>query len=119
MFKLLKSNTGMTLVEMIIGICMLAIIGITFAQSFGTVARIFDRATTYKIESSNAAEKIEIQDVNQGAIFNENYAFSFKTNAKTYDISGQLVTNDSTGTETGLTYREFITGTFESFDDTF
>lgn len=56
------NNKGMTLVEMIIGIALMAIAGVLLVNSFSSVANIINRATTYKNANSAVASSVELQE---------------------------------------------------------
>jgi len=57
------NNKGMTLVEMVIGMAILAIAGIMLASSFSATAGLINKATVYKNISSAAASTIELEEV--------------------------------------------------------
>ena len=124
--KALKNKTGMTLVEMIIGILLLAIAGIMLAQSFASCANIINRATLYRNASDATSSSIELQEEQDSKDANVSVDLSTDTSVKTIrivgkkkngttinkTINGELIVGSDTG-KSSLTYREFLPGTFD------
>lgn len=120
--KTLKSNKGMTLVETIIGVALLAIASIMLVNGFVTTANIVTRATEYKIASADAAGAIELQekteDQNNLTLTNKSNStikFNITETATEVTINGGYI--NCLESETGLTYQEFISNNFDSFVD--
>lgn len=124
--KALKNKKGMTLVEMIIGIMLLAIAGIMLAQSFASCANIINRATLYRNASDATSSSIELQEEQDSKDANVSVDLSTDTSVKTIRIvgkkkngttinktvNGELIVGSDTG-KSSLTYREFLPGTFD------
>ena len=124
--KALKNKKGMTLVEMIIGILLLAIAGIMLAQSFASCANIINRATLYRNASDATSSSIELQEEQDSKDANVYVDLSTDTSVKTIRIvgkkkngttinktvNGELIVGSDTG-KSSLTYREFLPGTFD------
>ncbi len=124
--KALKNKKGMTLVEMIIGILLLAIAGIMLAQSFASCANIINRATLYRNASDATSSSIELQEEQDSKDANVSVDLSTDTSVKTIrivgkkkngttinkTINGELIVGSDTG-KSSLTYREFLPGTFD------
>ncbi len=124
--KALKNKKGMTLVEMIIGILLLAIAGIMLAQSFASCANIINRATLYRNASDATSSSIELQEEQDSKDANVSVDLSTDTSVKTIRIvgkkkngttinktvNGELIVGSDTG-KSSLTYREFLPGTFD------
>ena len=112
------NNKGMTLVEMIIGIALMAIAGIMLVTCFSSSAKIVNKATQFKLASASAAEAIELQSEDDGAVFSgktDKVTFKVGTDQKEYTAEGEFLT--STADDVGLTYTEFLTGSFEEFEE--
>lgn len=124
--KALKNKKGMTLVEMIIGIMLLAIAGIMLAQSFASCANIINRATLYRNASDATSSSIELQEEQNSKDANVSVDLRTDTSVKTIRIvgkkkngatinktvNGELIVSSDTG-KSSLTYREFLPGTFD------
>lgn len=123
--KTLNNKKGMTLVEMIIGIMLLAIAGVMLAQSFAAAARIATRATLYKNVSSTAASTVELEEAQtpKNSDYtvemdhkNGNLTVTYKKDGTTATIpmKGQYVVSnaESSSFNAGLTYREFLPSNF-------
>lgn len=124
--KALKNKKGMTLVEMIIGILLLAIAGIMLAQSFASCANIINRATLYRNASDATSSSIELQEEQGSKDANVSVDLRTDTSVKTIRIvgkkkngttinktvNGELIVGSDTG-KSSLTYREFLPGTFD------
>ena len=124
--KALKNKKGMTLVEMIIGIMLLAIAGIMLAQSFASCANIINRATLYRNASDATSSSIELQEKQNSKYSNVSVDLRTDTSVKTIRIvgkkkngttinktvNGELIVGSDTG-KSSLTYREFLPGTFD------
>lgn len=124
--KALKNKKGMTLVEMIIGIMLLAIAGIMLAQSFASCANIINRATLYRNASDATSSSIELQEEQNSKDANVSVDLRTDTSVKTIRIvgkkkngatinktvNGELIVGSDTG-KSSLTYREFLPGTFD------
>ncbi len=124
--KALNNKKGMTLVEMIIGITLLAIAGIMLVQSFASCANIINRATLYKNASDATSSSIELQEKQESRDSDVSVDLSTDTSVKTIRIvgkkqngtainktvNGELMVSTDTG-KSKLTYREFLPGTFE------
>ncbi|MDO4833323.1 MAG: type II secretion system protein [Clostridia bacterium] len=124
--KALKNKKGMTLVEMIIGIMLLAIAGIMLAQSFASCANIINRATLYRNASDATSSSIELQEEQGSKDANVSVDLRTDTSVKTIRIvgkkkngttinktvNGELIVGSDTG-KSSLTYREFLPGTFD------
>ncbi len=124
--KALKNKKGMTLVEMIIGIMLLAIAGIMLAQSFASCANIINRATLYRNASDATSSSIELQEKQNSKDANVSVDLRTDTSVKTIRIvgkkkngttinktvNGELIVGSDTG-KSSLTYREFLPGTFD------
>lgn len=110
------NNKGMTLVEIVIALCILGIVGITFASGFASTAKVLNMATLYKNESAAASNAVELQDKNSGTVFSDkDDSIVFSNGQKKITVSGQLITNDTSNSQTELRYKEFISGSFEEF----
>ena len=121
--KLIKDNRGMTLVETIIGVALLAIASVMLVRGFVTTANIVNRATTYKLTSAEATATIELQEVEAGnKIIEENeYSHSSGVIQVTYGPSNAKLNVDGeyivcTDNDTGLTYKEFLSGNYDVID---
>lgn len=124
--KALKNKKGMTLVEMIIGIMLLAIAGIMLAQSFASCANIINRATLYRNASDATSSSIELQEEQGSKDANVSVDLRTDTSVKTIRIvgkkkngttinktvNGELIVGSDPG-KSSLTYREFLPGTFD------
>ena len=124
--KALKNKKGMTLVEMIIGIMLLAIAGIMLAQSFASCANIINRATLYRNASDATSSSIELQEKQNSKYSNVSVDLRTDTSVETIRIvgkkkngttinktvNGELIVGSDTG-KSSLTYREFLPGTFD------
>lgn len=85
------NNSGMTLVEMILGTVLLAIASMMLLSSFTTAANIINRATLYKEASTVGQTMIELQS--------ETYALSKNDND---NIVMSLERNDDLNSESNI-----------------
>ena len=121
--KILKSKSGMTLVEIIVAILVLGIISISFASCFATAARILNRATLYKNASSTTSSTLELEEVqtskdpNVSASFeytdSSTITYSYKNGATEGNLSAVGLYGLSNDSGTGLTYKEFYPNNFD------
>lgn len=126
MKEILNNKKGMTLVEMIIGIALLAIAGIMLVQSFASCANIINRATLYRNASDATSSSIELQEKQVSRDSNVSVDLQTDSNVKSIKIvgkkkngatinktvNGELIVGTDNG-KSELTYREFLPGTFE------
>lgn len=105
------NNKGMTLVEIVISLLILGIIGVSFTECIVSTTRIINRATLYKNESAKASAAVEVQDTTKTDIAEGTFKFKTSDN-KSVTATGEYVSNkiEGTSTETGLTYKEFVSG---------
>ena len=98
--KALKNKKGMTLVEMIIGILLLAIAGIMLAQSFASCANIINRATLYRNASDATSSSIELQEEQDSKDAYVSVDLSTDTSVKTIRIVGKKKNGTARGSGT-------------------
>ena len=124
--KTLKNNAGMTLVEIVLSIMILAIGAFMLAEGFSASARINNRATNLKNSSLAASSTLEVEEVvesndpavdvsyetKDGGEITISYKDADGSN-KTLKQSGEYAEAEDSGT--GLKYKEFYPNNF-SFD---
>lgn len=109
------NNKGMTLVEMILATLILAIVGLSLASCYTSVAAILNSATLFKNESTIGAGAIETQSTEEGAVLSgKTDRVTYKVNGNVIVAEGEYITYESE--KCSLHYREFLVGTFDTFD---
>lgn len=121
------NNKGFTLVEIIIGILLLAIASVMLVQGFVSTANIVNRATLYKNSSAAASSSVELQEKQTSA--DDSVDIALSSQESTITIRGsrangtpiQVQSNGEifTGTDNGdseLTYREYVPGVYDVLD---
>lgn len=124
--KTLKNNAGMTLVEIVLSIMILAIGAFMLAEGFSASARINNRATNLKNSSLAASSTLEVEEVvesndpavevSYGTVDAGQLTIAYKDSdgvSKTFTQNGQYAEAEDAGT--GLKYKEFYPDNF-SFD---
>lgn len=125
--KTLNNNKGFTLVEMIIGILLLAIASVMLIQGFVTTANIVNRATLYKNASAAASSSVELQERQEAASADVDIDLSSQESSITIKgtrANGASVQVESSGeifigTDEGdseLQYREYVPGVYDVLD---
>lgn len=110
---MIKNNkSGMTLVEIVIAMAILAICGVALVSSFTTSFRILNRATMYKNESAASSEAIELSTTDSIQSSSNTITFKISGISEEQTVKGDLIKNVTsvTSQETGLVYTEFISG---------
>lgn len=119
-------NKGMTLVEMIIGIVLLAIASIMLVNGFVAAARMVERAALYKNASATSSSVIELQNDAEVSSVDGNVDIKLSRNggnitvkgkksngqAIAYSIAGEYIAGADEGASS-LVYREFLPGSFD------
>lgn len=121
--KTLNNKSGMTLVEVILAILILAMGAMMLAEGFSSAARMTNRATHYRNASAATSstleveEEVESKDPNVDVNLDYNDASSgititYKKNGvdKTLTLPGQYAISNEQSTD--LTYREFCPDNF-------
>lgn len=127
----IKNNKGETLVEIIIGVLLLAIASVCLVSGFVTTANIVQRADLMKNSSAAVSSSLELKntqaekntydvnfdnlDVETPSVLQRNVKISGrKSNGTHFNIavSGDLITAKQ-GEKTGITYREFVPGIYD------
>ena len=116
--KTLNNKSGMTLVEIVLSIIILAIGSLMLASGFSTSARINVRATTLRNSSTTASSTLEIEEAVQSSNPDVNVTYdtidageitiTYKdanNQEKTFKQNGQYAEAEDSGT--GLKYKEF------------
>ncbi len=125
--KTLSDNKGFSLVEVIIGIALLAIASIMLIQGFVTTANIVNRATLYKNASAVVSSTVELQEKQETVDANVEAALSSQESSITIKgkrsngLTVQVETDGEifVGTDEGdseLEYREFVPGVYDTLD---
>lgn len=121
--KTLKSNSGMTLVEVVLAILILAIGSFMLAEGFSASARITNRATLLRNSSVAASSSLEVEEALESKDPKINIDYSDDTSGsitvkykiggteQQFTQSGQYSIAKDTG-ETNLRYREFCPNNF-------
>lgn len=98
------NNKGMTLVEVVIGVLLIAIASIMMVQGFGTSARMINDANQIKYGSTNAESGVELEDYSTRTGV-ENTISNGSVTVKGDQVNGQyLIVKD---TASGVRYRVF------------
>lgn len=125
--KTLKNNKGFTLVEIIIGVLLLAIASIMLVQGFVSTANIVNRATLYKNSSAAASSSVELQEKQDSKDTSIDIALSSqdstitikgrKSNGGTVQVqsNGELFIGTDNG-DSELSYREYVPGVYDVLD---
>ena len=121
--KLLKNNSGMTLVEVIVSVLVLAIVVMMLASGFAGAANMTNRATLFRNASVTTSSSLEVEeavesDDSQVSVTydcvdaTEDIKMTYKKGSKegTLKQGGQYASANDSGT--GLTYREFYPDNF-------
>ena len=121
--KTLKNNAGMTLVEIVLSIMILAIGSFMLAEGFSASARINNRATNLKNSSLAASSSIEVEevvesndpavDITYDTVDAGQITISYKDSdgvTKSFKSNGQYAEAEDSGT--GLKYKEFCPDNF-------
>lgn len=125
--KTLKNNKGFTLVEIIIGVLLLAIASIMLVQGFVSTANIVNRATLYKNSSAAASSSVELQEEQDSkdtsidiALSSQDSTITIKgkrSNGGTVQVQsdGELFIGTDNG-DSELSYREYVPGVYDVLD---
>ena len=127
-FNSVKNNKGETLVEIIVGVLLLAIASVSLVKGFVATAKIVNRADLLKNASAASSSSLELKDsydVNFDEV-NVDKVESKQRNVKisgrkpdgahfNISVAGDLITAKEQG-QTGLTYREFVPGLAGEFN---
>ena len=121
--NILKNKSGMTLVEMVVAIGIMALVGITLVTGFTGAANITNRAMLFKNASTTTSSTLELEEVQTSRDEAVSTSFDYTdTSTITYNYKkgsteGQLSAVGLYGLSeeagTGLTYKEFYPNNFQ------
>lgn len=121
--NVLKNKNGMTLVEMVVGIAVMAIVGVTLVTGFSGAANITNKANQFKNASTTTSSTLELEEVqtskDDAVSTSFDYTdtttitYTYKNGATEGQLSAVGLYGLSEESGTGLTYKEFYPNNFQ------
>jgi hypothetical protein len=107
-------NSGMTLIEAVLGTILLAIATLMMAQGFATAAKMVIQANTIKESSSNAGAAVELQD------YKDRDGITYKVRDASLSLNGDSITGQYllVTDRNGVTYKEVVPLVIDTVDAT-
>lgn len=117
--NIINNKKGMTLVETIIGVVILAICSIMLFVGFGTCAHLINEANKFKVESARISTDVEVgilkgdDPSNEASIQEGTVSFKDNTNEENIMFSVQGKYYKTVDDGTGLKYSVFVPNTID------